>query len=289
MNGSIGRALRWLPPIAVAATFLILYWPVMTDLVWNWSRDSNYSHAFLVLPVAAYLAWERRRELASTERHPSFVGFLVIGASLATLLIGIAGVEFFLMRISLIGVMTGMVLFLAGWRWLRILLFPLAFTLLMIPIPPVLFYQFAFPLQLLSTRFGVAILDIARIPVLREGNVIALAHTTLEVTEACSGIRSLLSLFTLAVLYGYFTTPHRGSRVAIAALSVPIAIVANGLRVAGTGIAAQYIGPAAATGFLHEFSGWTVFMTSLAMLIAVSSLFRFLPPAPARTLEAAVQ
>jgi exosortase len=288
MNVSTRRALPWLPPIILAATFLLLYWPVMTDLVWNWSRDSNYSHAFLVLPVSAYLAWERRRELSSAERRPSMLGLVVICASLAALLVGTAGVEFFLMRISVIGVATGIVIFLAGWQWLRILLFPLAFTLLMIPIPPVLFYQIAFPLQLLSTRFGVAILDLARIPVLREGNVIALAHTTLEVTEACSGIRSLLSLFTLAVLYGYFTTPYRSARVAIAILSVPIAIVANGLRVAGTGLAAQYIGPAAATGFFHEFSGWTVFMTSCAMLIGVSTAFRFIAPAPAGKVEAAV-
>ncbi len=288
MKVSTRRALFSIPPIALAGTFLVLYWPIMTDLVWNWSRDSNYSHAFLVLPVSAYLAWTRRSELAAVDRHPSWIGLLLICASLATLLIGTAGVEFFLMRISVIGVVTGMVIFLAGWQWLRILLFPLAFTLLMIPIPPVLFYQIAFPLQLLSTRFGVAILDVARIPVLREGNVIALAHTTLEVTEACSGIRSLLSLFTLAVLYGYFTTPSHGARIAIALMSVPIAIVANGLRVAGTGMAAQYIGPAAATGFFHEFSGWTVFMTSFAMLIGVSTVFRFLTPVPAEKLEAAV-
>ena len=275
------RALQWLPLVLVAAALVALYWPVMSNLVWMWSRDSNYSHAFLVLPVSAYLAWQRRSELAATERRPAATGLLVVLASLLALLVGTAGVEFFLMRLSLIGVVTGTLLFLAGWRWLRILLFPLAFTLLMIPIPPVVFYQIAFPLQLLSTRFGVAILEIARIPVLREGNVIALAHTTLEVTEACSGIRSLLSLFTLAVLYGYFATPLRGPRIVIALLSVPIAIVANGLRVAGTGIAAQDIGPAAATGFFHEFSGWTVFMTSFAMLAAVASMFKVMTPAMA--------
>jgi exosortase len=282
------RALEWLPFIVLIAIFLGLYLPVLTDLVWNWSRDSNYSHAFLVLPVAAFLVWTRRGQLVATERRPSTVGLIVVLGSLGALLIGTAGVEFFVMRLSIVGVATGMVLFLAGWKWLRILLFPLAFTLLMIPIPPVVFYQIAFPLQLMSTRFGVAILQVARIPVLREGNVIALAHTTLEVTEACSGIRSLLSLFTLGVLYGYFANPHRVPRILIALMSVPIAIVANGLRVAGTGIAAQYFGPAAATGFFHEFSGWTVFMTSFAMLVAVASLFRVVTLAPAGKLKAVV-
>ena len=280
------RALQWLPLALLTATLLALYWPVLVDLVWNWSRDSNYSHAFLVLPVSAYLTWTRRSQLAATERRPSAAGLVLVLASLGALLVGTAGVEFFIMRLSLIGVATGMLLFLAGWRWLRILLFPLAFTLLMIPIPPVVFYQIAFPLQLLSTRFGVAILQLARIPVLREGNVIALAHTTLEVTEACSGIRSLLSLFTLAVLYGYFASPYRGPRIMIALLSVPIAIVANGLRIAGTGMAAQYIGPAAATGFFHEFSGWTVFMTSFAMLVGVASLLKVMTPAVAGKLKA---
>jgi exosortase len=285
MTPSPHRPLFWVLAVLLVTTFLALFWPVLTDLVWTWSRDSNYSHGFLVLPVSAYLAWSRREELAATERRPSWVGLIVVCGSLVTLLIGTAGVEFFLMRTSVIGVVTGMVLFLAGWRWLRILAFPLAFTLLMIPIPPVVFFKIAFPLQLLSTRFGVAILELARIPVLREGNVIALAHTNLEVTEACSGIRSLISLFTLATLYGYFSSPYRISRIGIALMSIPIAIVANGLRVAGTGIAAHYIGPSAATGFFHEFSGWTVFMTSFAMLVAVASVFKFLASTAVGKLE----
>jgi exosortase len=127
-------------------------------------------------------------------------------------------------------------------------------------------------LQLLATKLGVAALHLTGIPVLQEGNVIALAHTTLEVTEACSGIRSLLSLFALAVLYGYFSHLRPLARSALALTSVPIAIVANGLRIAGTGIAAHHIGAEAATGFFHTFSGWTVFMTSFAMLMAVATV-----------------
>ena len=189
-------------------------------------------------------------------------GLVLVIGSLLVLLVGTAGVEFFLMRVSAIGVIVGGVLFLAGWGWLRVLLFPLALTALVIPIPPVIFYQLTFPLQVLATKFGVGALQLLGIPVFREGNVISLAHTTLEVTEACSGIRSLLSLFTLAVLYGYFTDPRLGARVAIALSSIPIAIIANGLRIAGTGVAAHYISPSMATGFFHAFSGWTMFLTS---------------------------
>jgi exosortase len=256
--------------------FLLLYGRVLYDLSRNWIRDENYSHGFLVLPVVAYLIWNRREQLAATERHPVNGGLLIVAGSLIVLLIGTAGVEFFSMRLSAIGVAAGAVLYVAGWRWLRVLLFPLAFALLMIPLPAIIFYQIAFPLQLLATRFGVAVLQLTQIPVLREGNIIVLSHTTLEVAEACSGIRSLVSLFTLAVLYGYFSDPRLGRRVLIAVLSVPIAIVANGVRVAGTGIAAHYVGPAAATGFLHTSSGMVVFAVSLAILMGLAGILRTL-------------
>jgi exosortase len=255
----------------LVAAFLLLYGRLLIDLSMAWNFDANYSHAVLLLPVVAYLVWNRRRDLAATERRPSAVGLVLVGGSLIVLLVATAGVEFFLMRISVLGVAAGIVLFLAGWSWLRLLMFPLGLSLLMIPLPPVLFYQLAFPLQLLATRFGVAALQLMRIPVLREGNVIALAHTTLEVTEACSGIRSLVSLFALAVLYGYFTDPRRAQRILIALSSIPISIVANGLRITGTGIAAQYLGPAATTGFLHTFSGLAVFVTSFLMLVALAN------------------
>jgi exosortase len=285
MGANWHRRLQLLPLASLVAAFLLLYGQVLFDLSRNWASDANYSHGFLVLPIVAYLVWERRGRLAATKRRPASAGLLVVAVSLIVLLAGTAGVEFFLMRISSIGVAAGIVLFVAGWSWLRVLLLPFAVSLLMIPVPPVVFYQVAFPLQLLATRFGVAILDLARIPVLREGNVIDLAHTKLEVTEACSGIRSLLSLFALAVVYGYFATPRRGPRLLIALSSVPIAIVSNGLRIAGTGIAAHYVGPAAASGFFHTFSGWAVFMTSFVMLVALASVLKLLPSPAVRRME----
>jgi exosortase len=285
MGANWHRRLQLLPLACLVAAFLLLYGRVLFELAGTWATDANYSHGFLVLPIVAYLVWERRGRLAATKRRPANAGLLIVAVSLIVLLAGTAGVEFFLMRISSIGVAAGIVLFVAGWSWLRVLLLPFAVSLLMIPVPPVVFYQVAFPLQLLATRFGVAILDLARIPVLREGNVIDLAHTKLEVTEACSGIRSLLSLFALAVVYGYFATPRRGPRLLIALSSVPIAIVSNGLRIAGTGIAAHYVGPAAASGFFHTFSGWAVFMTSFVMLVALANVLKLLPSPAVRRME----
>jgi exosortase len=176
-------------------------------------------------------------------------------------------------------VLTGIVLFLFGWGHLRKLAFPMAFLLLMIPLPAIVFNRIAFPLQLVASRFGETVITAANIPVLREGNVLILANTSLEVAEACSGIRSLVSLITLAILYGYFTDRRLWVRLAIVASAVPVAIVANGARVAGTGIAAHYIGPDAAHGFFHEFSGWVVFIVAFLLLLAIQRLILWLAPA----------
>src|SRR4029079_763909 len=175
----------------------------------------------------------------------------------------------FLTRVSILGTVTGSVLFLAGWPRLRVMAFPIAMLLLMIPLPAIIFNQITFPLQLLASRAGEFGLRSLEIPVLREGNVLILANTTLEVAEACSGIRSLVSLLTLGIMFGYFADPRSWVRVLIALSTIPIAIVANGARVAGTGMAAHRFGPAAAQGFLHEFSGWVVFMVAFVMMMAL--------------------
>jgi len=261
----------------VIAAFVALYFKLFVDLAGIWISDDNASHSLLLVPIIAWLVWTRRSQLAATPRRPSALGLALVIGSLLVLLVGTAGVEFFLMRVSAIGAVVGVILYLAGRGWLQILAFPVALGFLVIPIPPVIFYQLTFPLQVIASKFGVVALQLVHIPVLREGNVIWLAQTTLEVTEACSGIRSLLSLFSLAVLYGYFSDPRTGARVVIALSSIPIAILANGFRIAGTGIAAEYIGPSAAQGFFHSFSGWTMFLTSAAMLIGVAALLKRFP------------
>ena len=270
--------------VLVALGFAVVYHHVIVKLVHDWATDENYSHGFLIVPIALYLAWERHARLKEAPRNPSWVGLLAIVASLAVLGAGTLGAELFLTRISMLGVLAGIVLFLYGWRHLRILAFPIGFLLLMIPLPAILFNQIAFPLQLLASRFGEAMLTLTGVPVLREGNVITLANTSLEVAEACSGIRSLVSLLTLAIVYGYVVDHRTWTRVTIALASVPVAIVANGLRVAGTGIAASHWGPEAAQGFFHEFSGWLVFVVAFILLFAVHGVILWL--APNRTPEA---
>jgi exosortase len=178
-------------------------------------------------------------------------------------------------------VLIGGLAFVRGWATVRVLAFPIAFLLLMIPIPAIIFNQVAFPLQLLASQAGELMLSALNIPVLREGNLIILAHATLEVAEACSGIRSLVSLLALGIIYGYFVDARGGIRTIIAATTVPIAIVANAVRVAGTGAAAHYLGKAAAEGFFHSFSGWLMFGIAFGLLFALTQvLLRVLPPPP---------
>jgi exosortase A len=259
-------------------SFVILYWPVIRKLVVDWSRDENYSHGFLIPPLAAYFVWERRHLLRSAIPAPSVAGLILVAGSLLVLLAGLLGAELFLTRISIIGTIVGGIVFVLGWRHLKVLAFPVGLLLLMIPIPAILFNQVVFPLQLLASRVGEASLSAAGIPVLREGNVMFLANTTLEVAEACSGIRSLVSLLTLGIVYGYFIDRRTVVRLIIALSTVPVAIVANGLRVAGTGIAAHYYGKGAAEGFFHTFSGWLVFVLAFVLLFAFISLLRWILP-----------
>jgi exosortase len=273
----------------IAAGFVLVYWEVIAKLVMAWYTDDNYSHGFLIVPIALYLAWERRARFQAAEARPSAFGLVVVGASLLLLMAGILGSELFTTRVSIVGTLIGVTLFLFGWGRLRVLAFPMAFLLLMIPIPSIIFNQIAFPLQIFASRVGESALELSNIPVLREGNVLILANTTLEVAEACSGIRSLVSLITLAIMFGYFSDPRPWVRTVIAVSAVPIAVLTNGARVAGTGIAAHYYGPAAAEGFIHEFAGGLVFIAALALLALLQQLMArvFPPPSSAPAVEAA--
>lgn len=263
---------------AILAALVALYWQVFARLFDAWTNDGNYSHGWLIIPLAAYFAWERRGRLLAAPVRPSLFGLVVIVGSMGVLLAGLLGAELFLSRISIVGTVAGIVLFLYGWAHLRVLVFPLAFLLLMIPIPSIIFNQIAFPLQLLASQFGEFCMTTARIPVLREGNVLILATTTLEVAEACSGIRSLISLITLGLVFGYFSDSRVWVRTAIVASAIPVAIVANGMRVAGTGIAASWYGPKAAEGFFHDFSGWAVFAVAFVLMLAIHRLIVRLAP-----------
>jgi len=254
-----------------------MYGGTVSSLVRQWASDDNYSHGFFVVPLALYFAWERRGALKAAPRQPSILGLILIVLSLGVLLVGLLGAELFLTRISLIGVIGGVVLYVWGREHFRKLAFPIAFLLLMIPLPTIVFNQIAFPLQVLASRAGETVISLAGIPVLREGNVLQLPSQTLEVAEACSGIRSLVSLIMLAIVLGHFTERSIGRRIVLALAAVPIAILANAARVAGTGLASELVSPAAAEGFLHTFSGWLLFVVAFIGLVAVQRALASMP------------
>jgi len=252
----------------------ILYAGVLKILVGQWWNEPDYGHGFLVPLFSGYVVWRQRERLFKTESKPANFGLLVMVGAVVLLLVGSLGAELFTSRISLLVLLAGMILFLVGWKVLRALSFPLAFLLLMIPIPAVIYNQITFPLQLIASRFATFWLELVQVPVLREGNVLILPNYSLEVVEACSGIRSLMTLITLAVAYGYLVEPRRWVRYSLVILMIPIAIVSNAIRIMGTGVLTYRFGPKAAEGFFHEFSGWVIFLAALILMFVSHAILK---------------
>jgi exosortase len=251
-----------------------LYRDVLSSLVRQWAGDDNYSHGFFIIPLALFLAWERRHLLSRAEPRPHVAGLFLILVSLVLFGGGVLAAELFLPRISLVGVIAGTIVFVWGPSHLRHLAFPVALLPLMVPLPELVFNQIAFPLQLIASRLGESAIAAAGIPVVREGNVLELSNITLAVAEACSGIRSLISLITLAIVLAYFAERRRGARLVIVLSAVPIAILANASRVASTGLASHWFGPRVAEGVFHGFSGWLVFAVAFAGLVVTQRIVR---------------
>ena len=265
----------------LAILSLWLYGSTLLHLVRQWWHDPDFSHGFFVPLFAAFVLWQERNRLARLVSRPSWSGLGIIALAVFLLIVGQMGAELFLSRLSLLVLLAGIVILFFGWNSFRALLFPWAFLLLMIPIPKILFNQITFPLQLLASRAAAGVLrsPVCDVPVLREGNVIYLASMTLEVAEACSGIRSLMSLLTLAIIYGYLMEQRVWVRWLLAFSSVPIAVAANSMRIIGTGLLVQYWDADKAEGYFHASWGWIIFLIAFVMLYAVHGAIRLLWPA----------
>lgn len=279
--------------MTVAAAVFFAYATVLVKLGGQWWVDENYSHGLLIPFIIGYILWSERERLAHATVRPRVLwGGACVVLAVLMLWAGTAGAELFMQRTSLVVMLAGITIYFWGWHILRLALVPLLLLALAIPIPSIIFNQIAFPLQLFASRCAVWAMRALDIPVLRQGNVIELMPLNssvtkkLEVVEACSGIRSLMTLLTLAVVFAYFTHPRDkdqqggGWRAAlkrygtwrslILVLSaVPIAIITNAGRVSGTGILARYYGTEVADGFFHEFSGWVVYIAAFLLLFAL--------------------
>ena len=263
---------------AVALLLVLMYWKIAAKLVTDWYEIPDYSHGFLVPFFALFLLWDKRPKLRRMVVQPAWTGLPLVLLGILTLFFGVYGAELFLSRTSFVLIVAGLIWTFCGRAILREVLFPLGVLLLAIPFPEIVFNQITFPLQLLASRAASNLLPLLGVPVFREGNVIQLPVMKLEVAEACSGIRSLMSLFTLSVFYGYFLERTPARRWIMALASIPIAVCANALRIVGTGLCVQYWDPSKAEGFFHEFSGWVMFVISLTCLYLLHRVLRLVWP-----------
>jgi exosortase len=254
------------------ALVAILYSDILRHLVENWVEDSNYSHAFLVPLFAAYLIWDRREQWISRPMRSEPSGLLLIFGAMVLLLVGTLGAELFLSRVSFVVLLGGLTLYFGGSQISKTLIAPWLMLFLMVPLPVIIFNEIAFPLETLASGLASSLLTLMHLPVVREGNVITLPSITLNVVEACSGIRSLMSLGTLAFMYGLLVERRIWLRALLILLAIPTAVGANALRIVGAALLGQYAGPQYAEGFFHTFSGWLVFLLTVGLLVATHAL-----------------
>ena len=267
-----------------------LYAGVASGLVAEWASSPDASYGIVLASVALLVAWRRREAFARAidPAATALPGAAVLLAGLCLYLVGQLGADLFITRISFLLVVTGALWFLAGWRALRTIAAPLVFLAIAVPLPALVANAITAPLQLTASRVAEASLTTMGVAVFRDGNVLELPSTALEVAEACSGLRSIVSLAAISVLLAW-TEPSLPRRLAIVAASLPIAIVVNGLRIAATGLACEAWGPKAASGSWHTFSGWVTFMVSVFVLVQVQRLMARVRLAPSAWAPGAIR
>ncbi len=267
----------WLPLVLVLGCLVFSYWGIIQEMVKQWLSNEDYSHGLLIIPIAAYLVWQRRSQLKAAEVRPDWRALPVLVFAIAVFLVGELGAELFTTRVSMLIFVVGVTWFLYGFQVLKLLCFPLAFLFLMLPLPGFIYRNLTFPLQIFSSIWSVKLLHILGVSAIREGNVIDIGFMQLQVVEACSGLRYILPLFTLGVLFAYFGQKIIWKRITLVIATIPIAICANVLRVGGTGFIGVHWGSKAAEGFFHSFSGWVVFMLCIVFFGLVNALLKYLP------------
>ncbi len=258
---------RW-QGVALLLLIAWLYASILARLFLQWINDPNFSHGIFVPLFALFVLWQDREKLAALAPAPSWAGLPLVLLSLLVLSLGVLGAELFFSRVSLLILLAGLIILFQGWTFFRAVLFPWAFLILMIPIPNLIISRVTFPLQLLAANLSTALLELV-VVVHREGNIIYLPHGLMDVAEACSGIRSLLSLVTLAIIYGYLMETRRWVRAVLVLSAVPIAVAANSVRVFVTGMLIEHGHKQEAEGDPHAMMGLLVFVVALVMLFAL--------------------
>src|SRR5579862_5377020 len=263
--------------VLLLVLFLVLYGRVLEGMAQQWWSDPNYGHGFLVPVFAAYILWRERSREREVPIQTSNWGLPIMIFAIGLLILGTLGSEHFTARISMLALIAGTIVFLAGWQTLRSVAFPMAYLVFMIPLPAILYYQLTFPLQLLASRLGADGLVALGVPTIREGNLLILPNCTLEVVEACSGVRSLLSLLAAVAGYAYLAEPAMWRRAALILLAVPLVIAANGLRLVSAGQLSFFLGAGADSAGVHTALGLAFFSLALACILLGHGLLRRRP------------
>ncbi|MAI80273.1 MAG: exosortase [Deltaproteobacteria bacterium] len=272
MIGNSRKSLVW-QTLLVIGLLTVVYLPILQAMVNHWQVVPDYSHGFLIAPLALYFAYEKKYYLTAAPVESNWWGLAFMAIGLLTLAAGQLGGLLTPLRASYIITLMGIVLFFLGREVFKLLLFPMAFLFLMVPLPQSVVNLIAFPLQLVAAQWAVDALQMLKIPVLLEGNIIHMAHSDLFVAEACSGLRSLMALLTLGIVFAHFFRPGKPiQQIFLVASTIPIAVVINSLRVALTGLLAHHFGQQAATGFIHEFQGMITFTVAFLVLLTEGSL-----------------
>jgi exosortase len=259
--------LPWRQMIWFGALLVACYAPVLYRLVERWISDEDMGHGFFVPIIAGYIIWQRRSALSKLKPEPNYWGFALVLWGAFQLMLGYLGSEFTLAYTAFLISLVGVILAVGGGKVLRELTFPLALLIFMIPIPAIIYSRITLPLQLFASSVAEWWLGLIGIPVLRDGNVLELASQKLSVVEACSGIRSLLSLSFLALIYAYFFDNRVWMRWVLLIATIPIAIAANATRVTLTGVLSE-IRTDLAQGFFHTLEGWVLFLVALILLVS---------------------
>jgi exosortase len=245
------------------------FWPILTGMVGSWFDERAYmEHGILVMPAAAYMVWVKRGELSRIPRRPSAVGVILIGCGALQAALGVAAHWVWVSRMSFLVSLTGLILAIFGLEMVRQLAYPLGTLILMVAPPTFVYEKLTLNLQLLASRLGETFLEALGYSVMRQGNILELVGIKLSVEEACSGIRSLLSILFMCTLYNYFFVRGRAMRTAILALAIPVAILGNAGRIVATGIASQY-NRALVQGAAHETFGYVSVVVAAIGCVAI--------------------
>jgi exosortase len=260
--------------LVLGILLLVAFWPILQSMYATWFYENAYmEHGILVVPAAAYMAWTKKEKLKATPQRPSRWGVVLLLAGALQAMFGVVAQWIWVSRMAFLVSLVGYIAAVYGWRMIRELIYPLCTLLLMIAPPTFIFERLTLSLQLLASRLGELCLEALGYSVLREGNVLEMVGIKLSVEEACSGIRSLMAIFFMCVLYNFFFVEGRTMKALLLVLAIPVAILGNAIRIVATGVASQY-NPALVSGAPHEAFGYISVVAAAAGVVALHVMLR---------------